>query len=160
MLVNTNKRDQLADETRLEKLYESFYWKAGATELASGKKTLTLKQFEAKYNKSFIELGESTKDRNLRQRYHKDYFGDTTIIEALKALDHKANVEWPLQHLKSATKYLQQDPDVIKATGGTNWQKYLPPRRQRIIFYPELWSKDEMEEWGQKFKRVFQNLNA
>ncbi|MFN9581044.1 MAG: tryptophan 2,3-dioxygenase, partial [Bacteroidota bacterium] len=31
-----------------------------------------------------------------------------------------------------------------------NWQKYLPPRFQKRIFYPELWSQEEMDEWGKK----------
>jgi len=34
-----------------DELFEHIYWKQGATELASGKKTLTLKQFEKKYKK-------------------------------------------------------------------------------------------------------------
>jgi hypothetical protein len=37
-----------------------------------------------------------------------------------------------------------------KPIGGTNWQKYLPPKTQRIIFYPELWSDEELEKWGRK----------
>jgi tryptophan 2,3-dioxygenase len=43
---------------------------------------------------------------------------------------------------------LKRDPDNIPATGGTNWQKYLPPRFQRIMFFPELWSDAEKAEWG------------
>jgi tryptophan 2,3-dioxygenase len=53
-----------------------------------------------------------------------------------------------LAHLKSAGHYLQRNPEDIKATGGTNWQKYLPPRFQKIIFFPELWTEQEKEEWG------------
>ncbi|WP_420318228.1 tryptophan 2,3-dioxygenase family protein [Ekhidna sp.] len=159
-LVNVEKREELKNENDISKLYESLYWKAGATELATGKKTLTLKQFEAKYSKEFIEMGENLKDCNLQRKYHVHYEGDKEIIEELKKLDQKANVDWPLQHLKSATRYLQRDPDVIKATGGTNWQKYLPPRRQRIIFYPELWTQEEMKEWGQKFKRELSSSHA
>jgi tryptophan 2,3-dioxygenase len=41
----------------------------------------------------------------------------------------------------------RQDKDVA-ATGGTNWQKYLPPRFQKRIFYPTLWSAEEQENWG------------
>jgi tryptophan 2,3-dioxygenase len=63
-------------------------------------------------------------------------------------LDTLSNVLWPLAHLKSAGHYLHKDPEDIKATGGTNWQKYLPPRFKRIIFFPELWSEKEKEEWG------------
>jgi tryptophan 2,3-dioxygenase len=160
MLVNTEKREELKDETSIEVLYENLYWKAGATELATGKKTLTLRQFEAKYNKQFIELAESVRKTNLRQKYHQHFSGNEDVISELKKLDQKANVDWPLQHLKSATRYLQRDPEVIKASGGTNWQKYLPPRRQRVIFYPELWTQEDLMEWGKKFKSVFESPHA
>ncbi|WP_425392384.1 tryptophan 2,3-dioxygenase family protein [Ekhidna sp.] len=159
-LVNIDKRNDLKDEKDITSLYDYLYWKAGATELATGKKTLTLKQFEAKYGKEFIEMGENLKDCNLLRKYYANYEGNKEIIAELKHLDQKANVDWPLQHLKSATRYLQRDPNVIKASGGTNWQKYLPPRRQRIIFYPELWTDEEMKEWGQKFKRELSSLHA
>lgn len=159
-LLNLEKREELKNETNLSVLYEFLYWKAGATELATGKKTLTLRQFEAKYGKEFIELGNQTADCNLMRKYQDHYLGNEAIMNELKKLDLKANVDWPLQHLKSATRYLQRDPDVIKASGGTNWQKYLPPRHQRIVFYPELWTMDEMKEWGQKFKKVLENPHA
>ncbi|WP_436517290.1 tryptophan 2,3-dioxygenase family protein [Ekhidna sp. To15] len=159
-LLNLEKREKLKDETNLEVMYEFLYWKAGATELATGKKTLTLRQFEAKYGKEFIELGHQTASCNLLRKYHAHYSGNESIVHELKKLDLKANVDWPLQHLKSATRYLQRDPDVIKASGGTNWQKYLPPRRQRIIFYPEFWTMEEMKEWGQKFKQALGSLHA
>lgn len=160
MLVNTEKRDQLKNEDSIEVLYENLYWKAGATELATGKKTLTLRQFEAKYSKEFVELGKTVQDSNLRKKYYQHYEGNEEVITELKKLDQKANVDWPLQHLKSATRYLQRDPDVIKASGGTNWQKYLPPRMQRVIFYPELWTQEELIEWGKKFKSVFESPHA
>ncbi|MEO9481875.1 MAG: tryptophan 2,3-dioxygenase family protein [Ekhidna sp.] len=158
-LVNLEKREDLKNEVDVSKLYEFLYWKAGATELATGKKTLTLRQFEAKYGKEFVELGREVEKCNILRKYEEHYLGHEEIISEMKKLDQKANVDWPLQHLKSATRYLQRDPNVIKASGGTNWQKYLPPRRQRIIFYPQLWTQEEMKEWGQKFKRVFEKPN-
>ena len=51
-------------------------------------------------------------------------------------------------HYKSAVRYLQQDTTDVAATGGTNWQKYLPPRFQKRIFYPSLWNEKELAEWG------------
>lgn len=153
-LVNVEMRPELKEETAISTLYESLYWKAGATELATGQKTLTLKQFEIKYSKVFIDLGEQVKGKNLFQKYQKHYQENAEVNILLRSLDRKANVDWPLQHLKSATRYLQRDPNVIKASGGTNWQKYLPPRRQKIIFYPELWSTSERSEWGEKFKQA------
>lgn len=159
-LLNIEKREELKNENEIAKLYESLYWKAGATELATGKKTLTLRQFEAKYSKEFIELGEDVKSCNLLRKYEEHYNKNEEIKTELKKLDQKANVDWPLQHLKSATRYLQRDPEVIKASGGTNWQKYLPPRRQSIIFFPKLWTAEDMKEWGQKFKRALASPHA
>ena len=79
------------------------------------------------------------------------------LREAFRWLDVNVNINWPLSHYKSAVRYLQKDPKDIEATGGTNWQKYLPPRFQKRIFYPELWSEDERAEWGKKWvvKEVF-----
>jgi tryptophan 2,3-dioxygenase len=70
------------------------------------------------------------------------------LAEELKKLDLYVNVEWPLSHYKSAVRYLEKDPVDVAATGGTNWQKYLPPRFQKRIFYPFLWTEEQMEEWG------------
>ena len=44
----------------------------------------------------------------------------------MRWLDINVNVNWPLAHYKSAVRYLHKDPVDIAATGGTNWQKYLP----------------------------------
>lgn len=148
LLAASDTKSELASETDLEKIYDNLYWKKGATELATGKKTLTLKQFEHKYSTEFIDRAEKVKNSNLRRLYFDLFEGDEEVIEALRHLDHKANVQWPLMHYKSAVRYLQKDPSVIKATGGTNWQKYLPPRRQRVTFYPELWTEEELENWG------------
>jgi tryptophan 2,3-dioxygenase len=39
----------------------------------------------------------------------------------------------------------------VAATGGTNWQEYLPPRFQKRIFYPAIWSEDEIAVWGKSW---------
>lgn len=133
---------------------EKLYWRSGATELATGKKTLTLQQFEAKYMNEFKEVGLKYKERNLRALYKKLFEGNNEIIKRLREFDTLANVLWPLAHMRSAGHYLHKDPEDIKATGGTNWQKYLPPRFQKIMFFPELWSEQEKAEWGSAaFKR-------
>ena len=151
LLDHGNRKQENAD-LPIEDLYPNIYWKKGATELATGKKTLTLKQFEQKYSEEFIKRGEQVRSTNLRQLYHQHFREDSKVKEALRQLDYNANVSWPLMHYKSAVRYLQKDPEVIKATGGTNWQKYLPPRRQMVTFYPELWSEEEMNSWGTREK--------
>ncbi len=154
--VRSTFSDEVNDE-QIEKMYEQIYWKAGATELATGKKTLTLVQFEEKYQKTFIELAKKFKNVNLLALYKSlsvDDQKNETLILALRQMDVNVNINWPLSHYKSAVRYLQKNPEDIAATGGTNWQKYLPPRFQKRIFYPELWSEIEIEEWGKSWVKT------
>jgi tryptophan 2,3-dioxygenase len=149
-LVNNEERIGLQG-AELTKLVEKLYWRSGATELASGKKTLTLQQFEQKYLNDFYETGILVKDNNLRQLYRRNFLTSprqAEIVERLRQYDALANVHWRLAHLKSSGRYLHKTPKDIQATGGTNWQKYLPPRFQRIMFFPELWNETEQKEWG------------
>lgn len=150
LLAANEAKEQITKSNSIEEIYNHLYWKQGATELATGKKTLTLRQFEHKYSNDFIERAKAVQTTNIRNLYSTHFEGDSEIIEALRQLDFQANIQWPLMHYKSAVRYLQKDPGVIKATGGTNWQKYLPPRRQQISYYPELWSAEELASWGTK----------
>jgi tryptophan 2,3-dioxygenase len=147
-LVHVEFRESMMEYSDIEQQVEHLYWRSGATELASGKKTLTLQQFEEKYIKQFKETGMKYRNRNLRKLYQQYFPTSKDVIERLREFDELSNVLWPLAHMRSAGRYLHRDPDDIKATGGTNWQKYLPPRFQRIMFFPELWSDQEKQEWG------------
>ena len=152
-LVGLNDRETV-DKNSIDAQLDKLYWRSGATELASGKKTLTLQQFESKYIADFKELGLKYKDVNIRALYNRYFKGNTEVIKRLREFDTLANVLWPLAHMRSAGHYLHKDPEDIKATGGTNWQKYLPPRFQKIVFYPELWNDEEKAQWGSAaFKR-------
>ena len=151
-LIDRNQREQLSGKNApAEEMFEHIYWKQGATELASGKKTLTLKQFEKKYSAKLIELAKEYRNKNLWAKYSglsEAEKNNAELKNHLREFDLNVNVRWPLVHYKSAARYLQQPQGDVPATGGTNWQKYLPPRMQKRIFYPELWSKEELENWG------------
>lgn len=150
-LVAKDKRAEFSSTDSISDMFELIYWKEGATEVATGKKTLTLTQFEDKYRESFILLGEKCRNKNLWQsflRLSEADQADESVRNALRENDTNVNVNWPLAHYKSAVRYLAKDTEDIAATGGTNWQKYLPPRFQKRIFYPELWSNTELENWG------------
>lgn len=150
-LVHHSKRSSFSNESSLNEMYDALYWKSGATELATGKKTLTLKQFEGKYQNEFLRLIKKAQSSNLRSLLQDVISSKEEVpemLELFKSFDLSANVRWPLAHFKSATRYLDKKPKTIKATGGTNWQKYLPPRFQGIIFFPELWSEEEKTNWG------------
>lgn len=150
-LVAKDVRENLCGVEDIALLFENIYWKAGATEVATGKKTLTLIQFEQKYKDQFIALGERCKNKNLWQVYlrlSQEDQADESVKNALRQNDVNVNINWPLAHYKSAVRYLARQDKDVAATGGTNWQKYLPPRFQKRIFYPELWSETEHENWG------------
>ncbi|MEN0003823.1 MAG: tryptophan 2,3-dioxygenase, partial [Bacteroidota bacterium] len=152
-LVHYTKREEFDVYSPIELMYPNLYWKSGATELATGKKTLTLKQFEQKYSNEFIWLAGEMREKNILQQYlhlPSEAQQDIALKEALRTFDFQANVLWPLSHYKSAVRYLDRKPDIIEATGGTNWQKYLPPKNQRIIFFPMLWNDEELEKWGRR----------
>jgi tryptophan 2,3-dioxygenase len=149
-LVSYDERESL-QHGELNTLLEKLYWRSGATELASGKKTLTLQQFEAKYMSTFFDAGMKYKNKNLLQIFNIHFSNSDRrdeIAERMRLYDRLANLEWRFAHLKSAGHYLQKNAKELKATGGTNWQKYLPSRFQKVMFFPELWSAQEQEDWG------------
>ncbi|MEH0154145.1 tryptophan 2,3-dioxygenase family protein [Limibacter armeniacum] len=155
-LVDHNYIEMLKEHTTIEEKFLHIYWQQGATELATGNKTLTLKMFMKKYKPELIELGKKMEATNLWSLFSKHLQNDPLkeeIIVTMREFDLLANVLWPLSHYKSAVRYLDAKPKEIAATGGTNWQKYLPPRFQRRIFFPELWESEEKEDWGKHTKK-------
>jgi len=63
----------------------------------------------------------------------------------MRHLDKTVNITWVMGHLNAAKKYIGGGD----ATGGSNWQKYMHPKHQRRIFFPELWTEDELATWGE-----------
>jgi tryptophan 2,3-dioxygenase len=147
-LVNSAEREALTEYSDIGQQLDKLYWRSGATELASGKRTLTLQQFEEKYMPAFKAAGMKYRDKNLRKLYLNNFPQSQSVIKCLRELDTLSNVQWPLAHLRAAGHYLHKNPKDIAATGGTNWQKFLPPRFQKIMFFPELWSPEEQADWG------------
>jgi len=150
----------LSSDDPVEAYLDNLYWKAGARSTETGEKTLTLRQFEAKYDKMLLDKARQYKQKNLRKRMKRFVReGDVDIIAALREFDQWVNVHWPLAHFRAAVRYLVSDQHTKSATGGTNWRKYLPPRFQRVVFFPELWSEEEKENWGKSWvmKHVVKN---
>lgn len=160
-LVDAQLRANMAAEQSIEKLFEHIYWLQGATELSTGKKTYTLLQFEAKYKAQLLAHAKRMQHLNVWQlvTQTEGALQNQNILAALKELDQHVNVNWPLAHYKSAVRYLHKNPADIAATGGTNWQKYLPPRFQKRIFFPSVWSQTELNEWGKSWvESIFKNI--
>ncbi|MGF1559623.1 MAG: tryptophan 2,3-dioxygenase family protein, partial [Flavobacteriaceae bacterium] len=153
-LVHHTDRGRFTSEDSIDDLYERIYWKKGATDITSGEKTLTLKQFEYRYTPRLIRIANQVKNGTICDKYLQlgsEKRDNKELINALKTLDLNANVNWPLMHMGSAHRYLAKDKEQIGATGGTNWKEYLPPSFQKVIFFPDLYTKEELNNWGKQW---------
>lgn len=152
-LVHTSKREELADADFHTQL-DNAYWRRGAIVEDTGEKTLTLRDFEQKYMDEFHEYADQYQPINLWKKFKALPEADQkneSLIKELREFDINVNVNWPLVHFRTAAHYMGGPKGDEKGTGGTNWQKYLPPYFQKRIFYPELWTAEEKEEWGKKW---------
>ena len=150
-LTDEEKRKTLGQTPDDEQMFGCIYWQAGATIEETGAKALTLIEFERKYAADLLAHARAYRHRNLWavvQRLPAAEQRNPRLVHALRELDACVNVNWPLMHYKSAVRYLQRNPADVPATGGTNWRNYLPPKFQRRIFYPALWSEQELADWG------------
>lgn len=155
-LVQHAKRTEFNVDDDPVAMLPFLYWRRGAMELATGRKTLMLRQFEEKYDTSFLHMAGDYRYKNLRRKYAAlpgEEKNNPELKEALRRFDQLANVEWPLVHFRTAARYLDRKPEEIAATGGTNWKEYMPPKNQLIMFFPELWSAEEKENWGRNVSK-------
>jgi len=153
-LVHHTERADFSENNSIEDLYEHIYWKKGATDITTGEKTLTLKQFEFRYTPRLLRIANQVKGNTIYNKYlnlPKEFKENKELITVLKELDVNANINWPLMHMGSAYRYLGKDKAPVDATGGTNWKAYLPPSFQKIIFFPNLHSETEIETWGKQW---------
>tara|TARA_B110000046_G_C12989998_1_gene397408 strand:- start:95 stop:1246 length:1152 start_codon:yes stop_codon:yes gene_type:complete len=164
-LVHEIDRGRLMDADIHEQL-DNIYWRRGAVVEATGAKTLTLADFEAKYLEKFHEFADEYQPMNIWKKFKalsEEDQGKPELVKEMRELDVNVNINWPLVHYRTAAHYLAQknskeDAAESKGTGGTNWQNYLPPHHQKRVFYPELWSKQELNEWGKDWvEKVFAN---
>lgn len=137
-----------------EEAFEVLYWQAAGKDYQTGKKTYTLEAFEKKYKTVFLEYMEACKSVNIWQKYKQLPVEDqesTALKEAMRHLDYTVNITWVMKHLNVAIKYIDQSGmGDGEATGGSDWRKYMHPKYQKRIFFPELWSEIELENWGQE----------
>lgn len=148
-LLAPHKRDLISDDPAV--LYENIYWKFGNLDTRTGEKTLTLRLFEQKYDSHLLGLARRLIGKNVNARLEealaRGQVGEG-VIHLCREVDIQVNIHWRLVHLRTAAYYLKREEGSLPSTGGTNWQKYLPPYYQQIQFFPSLWSEEEKAEWG------------
>lgn len=153
-LVDYRFRKSIENTTPVETVFEKLYWQAAGKDFKTGKKTYTLDAFEKRYKASFLTFMEEHKSCNIWQKFKQLSDVDQknpALIEAMRHFDYTVNITWVMQHLQVAIKYIDQSGQGNgEATGGSDWRKYMHPKYQKRIFFPELWSVEEIENWGEE----------
>jgi len=152
-LIDYRFRSSIDRTTSYEFAFEHLYWQAAGKDYTTGKKSFLLEEFERKYKKVFLTHMEEYNSINIWQKFKQLPAEDQKnleLIDAMRHLDYTINITWVMQHLNVAIKYIDQSGiGDGEATGGSDWKKYMHPKYQRRIFFPELWSAEELANWGE-----------
>ncbi len=149
-LIDYRFRSTIDRNTPFEHAFDHLYWQAAGKDYQTGEKSYLLTAFEKKYKAEFLRTMQEYNTINLWQKFKQLPETDQKnpeLIEAMRHYDHTVNITWVIGHLNAAKKYIEHSPSG-EATGGSDWQKYLHPKYQRRIFFPELWTTDELKNWG------------
>ena len=152
-LIDHRFRATIDRNTPYEHAFEHLYWQAAGKDYATGEKSFLIKQFEAKYKDLFLRKMEQYNTTNIWKKFSQlpdDARSDKGLVEAMRHYDHTVNVKWVMGHLNAARKYIESGHGSGEATGGSDWKRYMHPKFQRRIFFPELWTKEELENWGEE----------
>lgn len=151
-IVDARYRNDLPADASMEDAYNLLYWHAAGKDHTTGKTTTLIRLFEERYKKEFLNKMEAYRNTNMWAQYKKlpeADRNDAALIEAMRHYDKTVNITWVMAHYKAAEHYLENGTKAAEGTGGSNWKKYMHPKYQRRIFFPGLWSKDELANWGQ-----------
>ncbi len=150
-LIDVRFRDTIDRSSSFRNAFDHLYWQAAGKDHKTGKKSTLINLFEEKYMGDFIDFMEDYNECNLSKKFQElpeDVQKNEELIKAMRHYDYTVNVKWVLAHYDAAGKYLGGGKKDLEATGGSNWRKYMHPKYQRRIFFPFLWSEDELKNWG------------
>ena len=148
-LIDYRFRATIDRETPYEHAFEHLYWQAAGKDHKTGKKSFLLTQFEGKYKDQLIRIMKEYNTINLWSKFKslpKKDQKNVDLINAMRHYDYTVNVSWVMAHYNTAKKYIGGTYE--EATGGSDWSKYMHPKYQKRIFFPDLWSAEEHENWG------------
>ena len=151
-LIDYRFRDTIDRNTPFEHAFEHLYWQAAGKDYQTGEKSYFLQEFEKKYKKEFLSTMQEYNTINLWRKFKELPESDQQnpeLIAAMRHYDHTVNITWVMGHYNTAKKYIDNGKGDGEATGGSDWKKYMHPKYQKRIFFPELWSAHELETWGE-----------
>ncbi|HSD09205.1 tryptophan 2,3-dioxygenase family protein [Flavobacterium sp.] len=150
-LIDYRFRATIDRNTPYEHALDHMYWQAAGKDHQTGEKSYLLLEFERKYKATFIAQMKEYNTINLWQKFKQLPESDRKnpeLVKAMRHYDHTVNITWVMGHLNAARKYIDNGKTDGEATGGSDWKKYMHPKYQRRIFFPELWSEEELANWG------------
>jgi tryptophan 2,3-dioxygenase len=151
-LIDFRFRATIDRNTPYSHAFEHLYWQAAGKDYKTGEKSYLILEFERKYKDEFLRQMESYNTTNIWQKFKQLPIEDQTntdLINAMRHYDKTVNITWVMGHLNAAKKYIESGHGNGEATGGSDWKKYMHPKYQRRIFFPELWSEEELKNWGE-----------
>ena len=151
-LIDHRFRATIDRNTPYSHAFEHLYWQAAGKDYKTGEKSFLILEFERKYKDEFLRYMEAHNTSNLWQKFKQLPDADqknAELVAAMRHYDKTVNITWVMGHLNTAKKYIESGQGSGEATGGSDWKKYMHPKYQRRIFFPELWSEEELENWGE-----------
>lgn len=152
-LIDYRFRATIDRNTPYEHAFEHLYWQAAGKDYQTGEKSFLILEFERKYKKEFLRFMEEYNTTNLWRKFKQLPENDQkneALVTAMRHYDYTVNITWVMGHYHAAKKYIESGHGTGEATGGSDWKKYMLPKYQRRIFFPELWSAEELATWGEK----------
>lgn len=150
-LIDNRFRKTIDRNTPYEHAFDHLYWQAAGKDYKTGKKSYLLTTFEEKYKEEFIRFTKFYNTHNLWSKFKElpeNVKKDKNLIKAMRHYDYTVNITWVMAHYNTANHYLNIGGETAEATGGSEWVKYMHPKYQRRIFFPDLWTNQELEDWG------------
>ena len=151
-LIDARFRKTIDRNTPFDHAFEHLYWQAAGKNYHTGKKSYMLSAFEEKYRKEFIRFMKEYNSINIYARYldlPETVREDASLVKAMRHLDRTINITWVMAHYNTASKYLNHGKQPEAATGGSEWAKYMHPKYQKRIFFPSVWTQEEIDTWGE-----------
>ncbi len=151
-LIDYRFRASIDRNTPYSHAFEHLYWQAAGKDHKTGEKSFLILEFERKYREEFLRYMEEYNTINIWQKFKQLPDADQKdreLVNAMRHYDYTVNVTWVMGHLNAAKKYIDSGKGSGEATGGSDWKKYMHPKYQRRIFFPELWSEEELKNWGE-----------
>jgi len=150
-LIDNRFRKTIDRNTSYEHAFDHLYWQAAGKDYETGKKSYLLTSFEDKYKEEFIRFTKFYNKNNLWSKFKElpeKIKSNKELINAMRHYDNTVNIKWVMAHYNTANHYLSIGGETVEATGGSEWVKYMHPKYQRRIFFPDLWTNQELEDWG------------